>query len=228
MVHILQRKARHFVADPVGTLRNQPQRLRAAWGRWRLTQAGVMDVVRAFQSLRPAHALVGDPGDWWFLYWQIRRRQPHMLLEFGAGSSTVVQAQALYDNALGGHLVSVDGDEAWARVTRRALPAHLKPLCTVLYRPLADVDLHGVPGWRHEGLPRVQPNFVYLDGPALTAERQVAVDLLDLEETFPPDCFIVVDDRKVQTQFLVDHFQRRYRFHWRRYRGTNPTFQLIA
>src|SRR5262245_27261014 len=62
------RKARNFAADPIGTSINQPHRMRAAIGQWHLEKNGVMDGVRAFQQLRPGHAVRGDPGDWWFLY----------------------------------------------------------------------------------------------------------------------------------------------------------------
>ena len=82
-------------------------------------------------------------------------------------------------------------------------------------------------GWRHQHVPSIAPNFVYLDGPELTNERQVAFDLLDMEDSFPPDFFLVIDDRKENTLFLKGHFRRRYKFHSRKYRGTNPTFALI-
>ena len=97
----------------------------------------------------------------------------------------------------------------------------------ILYTPLVEVELYGVKGFKHQHMPLVAPNFVYLDGPALTCERQVAMDLLDLEPCFPPDFFLVIDDRKVNTAFLRAHFTRRYKFRRRTYRGANATFELL-
>ena len=223
---ILGRKARHFAHDPLGTVRNQPHRLRAALGRWQLARYGVLDIVQRFQALRPPEAAPGDPGDWWFLYKTIRARHPHLILEFGSGNTTVVQAQALYDNHDGGRLLSIDASPHWAASTRACLPKHLQSICEVIHGPLVEVEAYGVQGWRHHQVPRIAPNFVYLDGPELTRDRQVAVDLLDLEEVFPPDFFLVIDDRQANTRFLRAHFKRRYRFTSRTYRGTNPTFEL--
>jgi len=101
-------------------------------------------------------------------------------------------------------------------------------LVGVIHGPLVEVEEYGVKGWRHQNVPWIAPNFVYLDGPELTRERQVAVDLLALEESFPPDCFLVIDDRQANTRFLRDHFKRRDKFTSRKYQGTNPTFELIG
>src|SRR5215475_11061475 len=114
---IVARKAQHFAHDPLGTARNQPHRIRAAIGQWHLARNGVLNVVRAFQRLRPAEAVPGDPGDWWFLYKTIRERHPKLILEFGSGNTTVVQAQALYNNHDGGRLLSIDASPRWAAST---------------------------------------------------------------------------------------------------------------
>lgn len=221
------RKARNFAADPIGTSLNQPQRIRAVLGRWHLEKNGVMDVMRAFQWGRPAGAVPGDPGDWWFLYKTIRARKPQLIVEFGSGNTTVVQGQALYDNDTGGHLVSIESSEFWRDSTDACLPQHLRTVCEVIHGPLIEVEAYGTQGWRHSNVPHVAPNFVYLDGPRLTPERQVAVDLLDMEMTFPPDFFLVIDDRKANTLFLKEHFRRHYRYTRRTYLGMNPTFELI-
>jgi hypothetical protein len=225
---IFVRKARNFAKDPIGTTKNQPHRIRAATSKWHLERNGLIDVVREFQRLRPGDAFTGDPGDWWFLYKKIRERHPKLVLEFGSGSSTVVQAQALLDNRDGGRLISIDASPLWAASTQSCMPEHLKSIVEVIHGPLVEVEEYGVKGWRHQNVPRIAPNFVYLDGPELTSERQVAVDLLDMEDSFPPGFFLVIDDRKANTRFLREHFRRRYKFDSRTYRGTNPTFELIG
>lgn len=223
---ILVRKAHNFAKDPVGTVKNQPHRIRAALGQWYLESHGVTDAVREFQHVRPGQAIAGDPGDWAFLYKKIRQRNPQLVLEFGSGNTTVVQAQALHDNRSGGRLISIDASPTWAVSTWECIPEHLKSICEVIHSPLIEAEEYGVKGWRHQNVPRIAPNFVYLDGPQLTDERQVAFDLLDLEDAFPADFFLVIDDRKDNTRFLRAHFKRRYTFHRRQYQGTNPTFEL--
>ena len=188
----------------------------------------MLDVVAQFQAQRPTDRgrLPEDLGDWWFLYKTIRQRRPRMIVEFGSGVSTVVQAQALHDSDSHGHLLSLDASPFWAHSSQACLPPHLATLVQILYTPLVEVEMYGVKGFKHQHMPLVAPNFVYLDGPALTCERQVAMDLLDLEPCFPQDFFLVIDDRKVNTAFLRAHFTRRYKFRRRTYRGANATFEL--
>lgn len=226
LLQLVKRKALTLAKDPVGTLSNQRHRLRAAYSAWQLERHGVLELLGDFQRQRPRNASPTDLGDCWFLYATIRRRRPALILEFGSGNSTLVQAQALYDNAAGGRLISIDASPLWAASTKACLPPHLQGT-EVLYHPAVEVEMYGVRGWRHQGMPALSPNFVYLDGPALTRERQVAVDLLDLEAAFPPDFFLVIDDRKANTAFLRAHFTRHYTFRRRAWRGTNPTFALI-
>lgn len=165
---------------------------------------------------RPESAIPPVWPDLWFLYRKVRIRKPKVVLEFGSGCSTIILAQALRDNmdvcqVKGGHLFSIDASEYWAEVTRLSMPSHLRDICTILYSPLLEVEYHGVPGFKHAGVPDVVPNFLYLDGPALTPGRQVAVDVLDMEGKLPADFYMVVDGREIQCQFLAGHLRGQYR-----------------
>ncbi len=52
--------------------------------------------------------------------------------------------------------------------------------------------------------------FVYLDGPPLTRQRQVAFDVLDLEDRLRPGCLIVIDGRRKNAQYLSRRLTRDY------------------
>lgn len=162
---------------------------------------------------RPKEALAPEWTDLWFLYEHVRAANPRTILEFGSGCSTTILAQALADNGRpDSSLMSIDADAHWAGVTRQAIPPHLQRLVQVHHCPAVPVDFNGVPAWEHAGLPAVEADFIYLDGPALTAERQVAVDVVKLEPRLPAGSVIIVDGRDVQVEFLRKTLKRRYDF----------------
>ncbi|MBI2055286.1 MAG: hypothetical protein HYT42_00105 [Candidatus Sungbacteria bacterium] len=170
-----------------------------------------------FLKDRPKDAFAPSLGDLWFLYRMVRRRKPACILEFGSGCSTVLMAQALADNAerlssVHGFIYSVDADSRWAAETEKFLPSHLKSFCEISYSPLLEGEYDGVPVFRHARIPNVRPDMLFLDGPALTAERQAAADPLDIENRFPQHFCMIVDGRWANTMFLKKHLKRRYGF----------------
>jgi hypothetical protein len=194
----------------------------------------VLDILLNFHAHQPSSAISPEFIDLWFLYRTIRHRKPRIILEFGSGCSTVMMAQALWDNQChspekGGYFYSVDADPYWAEATAKAMPTHLQKVCQVVYSPLLEVEHAGILGFRHTNVPDVAPNFLYLDGPVLTPTRKVALDVLDMEDKFPQDFYMVVDDRQENTMFLKRNMRRTYRFK-RRYWGCfirTQTFELI-
>jgi hypothetical protein len=178
--------------------------------RVRLQIAGALDPIVEFSNKRPAGAIPPDFNDLWFLYHAVRTRRPRPLLEFGSGYSTVVLAFALQQNGEG-HLWSLDAEEEWARSTAASLPDALRPLVTVVHAPVREDD-RDVLGWSHENVPEINPDFVYLDGPALTRERQVAFDVLDLQGRLQHRCLVVVDGRRKNAEYLRDRLTRQYAY----------------
>lgn len=199
------------------------------WARYQLSRRGYLDLL----SKRPAEACRPDYSDLWFLYLVVKRRSPRCILEFGSGCSTVIMAQALWesrDECFAGperRLYSVDAHPYWANITCNSFPDHLRNICEVVYSPLLEVEYEGTPAFRHGVVPNVVPDLLYLDGPELTPERQVAVDVLDLESTFPPGFFMVVDGRKTNRDFFLRHLKRRYVYKYRR-QFRNAIFELIS
>ena len=199
------------------------------WARRQLQRWGHLD----FLTSRPTHAYPPDFSDLWFLYKSVRGRKPTCILEFGSGCSTVILAQALWENEreslgkLRGQVYSVDADSCWADATVQYLPDHLRAICRISHSPLLEVECFGTPTFKHAKVPEVTPDFLYLDGPLLTPERRVAVDVLDMEDRFRPGFFLVVDGRKENTAFLLQHLKRRYAYKYRR-QFRNSVFELIS
>ncbi|HJO89547.1 MAG: hypothetical protein QF603_15305 [Alphaproteobacteria bacterium] len=184
-------------------------------GRRALDRLGYLSLFNA----RPADAKPPVWSDLWAIYRQVRERRPKVLLEFGSGCSTIIYAQALADNAAEGapgFLHSLDADAHWGQVTIASMPGHLRPYYDIILTDPVEDMLGDVPVWRFAEVPDVVPDMIYLDGPALTPERRAAVDILDIEDKFPPGFRLLVDTRTFNCRLLEKHFKRRYQRHHRR------------
>lgn len=198
------------------------------WAERQLRRRGYLEFLR----LRPPHAFKIDCVDQWFLYRTVRKRKPHCVLEFGSGFSTVMIAQALWENAqepngYRGKIYSLDSEKEWARASAEAMPSHLAGFWDIAYGPAEETEYAGIPVFRHLGVPDVAPDLIYIDGPALTKKRQVAIDALFLEEHFQPGLCIIIDGRRRQADFFLQHFKRRYRFKRNRI-FKNFIFELVT
>jgi cephalosporin hydroxylase len=188
--------------------------LAARWARWQLERRGLLKLL----ANRPSTAYPPDPVDLWFLYRQVRSRKPHCVLEFGAGCSTVILAQALYENGAGGKLYTVDAVPQWADITARCLPRHLQSVASVTASDMksVQVDDGAERVLCHEHVPTVDPDFVYLDGPDFQDfegkfDVPAAADLIDLEPKFGKKIYVVIDGRVKNTEFLKQHLKGAYR-----------------
>jgi hypothetical protein len=232
---LIKRKWNTFQKDPIGSVKWRvrsliPWLLRQ-WAGHKLRQKGALDVLLDFHAHRPPSADLADFTDLWFLYRTIRHRKPRTILEFGSGCSTVILAQALWDNQChsperGSYLYSVDADPYWAEATAKAMPTYLQKFCRIVYSPFLEVEHSGTLGSQHANIPDIAPNFLYLDEPAPSPRR---MDILDMEDKFPQDFYMVIDDRQEDTAFLKRNMRRRYRFK-KRYWGCflrTQIFELI-
>ena len=168
------------------------------------------DVIAHVERGLPAGAFGPIYADLFRLYSLVRQRRPQVILEFGSGWSSYFLALALHDNA-GGYLYSVDAVEKWADITRRLMPKRLREFCEIRFSETVPAEHDGMPCLRHRSVPDIVANMVYLDGPPLTPERRVAIDLLALEDRFPDDFLLVIDGRKPNAEFLGRYFRRTYR-----------------
>ena len=183
-------------------------------GTWRLNRLGYLD----FANHHPAGALAPQGGDLWFLYSLVRNRKPGLIIELGSGCSTVIFAQALYDNqrddpGRGGMIISLDGMAEWAEVTRASVPNYLAALCDIRHVGVVEEDRNQGRdlGYHYETLPDGDPNFLYVDGPALKAGRKICFDALHLQDRFRASFTMVVDGRHDTVHTLTKHLSGRYR-----------------
>jgi hypothetical protein len=121
-------------------------------------------------------------------------------------------ANAREGNGIAGMVHSVDTSHHWLASTMEAFPAELRKTCDFSLTEALEIEYLGIPAFRHARVPDVVPDLVYLDGPALTRQRQVAVDILDIETRLAPDCCLIVDGRTKNTYFIRRHLTRRFRF----------------
>ena len=185
------------------------------WSRLQLKHRGLL----ALLDNRPPAAYAPYCEDLWYLYRLVRKTKPQCVLEFGAGCSTVILAQALHDNG-SGHLYSVDAVEYWARVTWDSMPPHLQKLTTSTASEIVATEVGGERVLRHASVPDVAPDFIFLDGPDFQDFKlgtlSAVCDPVDLEDRFRPGFCMVVDGRVDNTAFLRRHFKRKYTVsnHW--------------
>jgi hypothetical protein len=208
-----------------------------AKARVMLRHSGVDKPLAHFMKDRPSDAIPPDYCDLWLLFNLVRRKRPRIVFEFGAGCSTVVLAEALQQNG-SGFLHSIDSEEIWTKIAWNSLPMNLRNICEVQYSTVSVVERYGVKGFKHDNVPDEMPEFVYLDGPPLTSEVNVVVDILDIEHRLPDDFCMVLDGRYDCKRFLLEHLKRDYHFNDRvafknsiwelnpRGQGSNPKTNL--
>ncbi len=185
------------------------------WLRFRQQQRAARQIARmGYDQLfakRPAEAYPCVPGDLLYLYQAVRKSPPGVVLEFGSGCSTIMLSQALADNARegkAGHLYSLDADPKWGQVTIDSIPGELVKWSDITLTEAIPSEYEDTPVWRYAGIPDVLPDLIYLDGPALSEERKVAVDVLDMEAKLKQGTRLIVDGRIPNCNFLEKHFKR--------------------
>lgn len=209
----LQGKLQRLRADPVGVVSKRLRQVGkvpfAIHAERELDRRGYLAPLRD----RPDDAFKPDPCDLWFLYQEVRRQRPRVVFEFGSGCSTSIIAQALHDNGGDARMVSLDAHERWTEVTRDSIPSHLRDIVEVRYSTLSVIELGSSKAYVHDARPAdLVPDFMYVDGPALTDEVRGAADVVQIEDQLQHGFELVVDGRDENVAMLRDHLKRRYSF----------------
>ncbi len=232
LYRVFKRKLNTFRRDPLGSSISKIRRWRlgahSRFSEYQLRKKGYLE----FLKQRPANADPPHYNDLWFLYRTVRRRKPSCILEFGSGCSTVILAQALFDNQCessnnSGYLYSMDSESLWSEVTAKSMPKHLQGLYELWFSPVLEVEFEGTPAFRYSKIPDVTPDLIYLDGPSLTPERQVVVNVLDIEDRLLPGFCLIIDGRVKNTAFFREHLKGRYVFK-NRALFANSVFKLVT
>jgi hypothetical protein len=178
-------KFHRFSQDPIGTVAT-----RLRWG------AGI---ARSFERLLKQAGVYDEIKEF------CSKRPPD--------SIPPVLARAARENGHG-FVFSVDSSRDWLRSTLECMPRRAAGWYEISYSPVRVEVIGGTPTWRHEVIPDVTPNLVYLDGPPLSDEVQAASDLVFMEDRLPEDFYVIIDGRPLNYKFLHAHLKRRYRFEY--------------
>ena len=180
--------------------------------------------LREFTLIREGRPLGAIGPDYFLLqilYRTVRRLKPKVVVEFGSGWSTFFIARALAANAVEGrvhgHLYSVDAEERWADTTRSGVPERLRPFCTITYSPTEEVTVGGTRTLRHVAAPSVEPDLMFVDGPAFRPPVAAVCDAINFERRIKRGFPILIDKRERTTAFLIQNLRTPYRH--RRVRG---------
>lgn len=139
----------------------------------------------------PAFHTSGKYMDVWALYTHVRRTKPAVVVECGAGFSTLAMAWAVRDNhitdGVPGRLYALDDARDYLQnVVTPELPARVRDYVEIIPSPVMFHEYKGN-GLRYEGIsyqsmPDIQPDFVYVDGPQVIGRKAFT----NLAEGFSP------------------------------------------
>ena len=179
------------------------------------------------------------------LYNLVRNNKPFTVLEFGIGYSTIIIAQALYENKKQFNnihnkrirnskmfkLFSVDASQKWIDEVKKKIPDHLKDFINISRSDVEIKNINNQICHVYKEIPDINPEFIYLDGPHPLDPKEninnvsfqclertpISADILLLESTLLPGTRILVDGRTNNVRFLRNNFKRNFKFKWDRY-----------
>ncbi len=181
-----------------------------------------------FQRINPNRTLpkmrsyAASPDFLCLLYDLIREHKPGLVLECGAGVSTLISAYALQQNGKG-RVVALEHDSYYADLSRRTLREHgLAEVAEVLHAPLKSYSVEGeeIPWYDLSSLPTdVEIDLLVVDGPPSTFHvraRYPAYPLL--KDWLSSRAVILVDDgiRPAEREMVERWAQARpdFQLHW--------------
>ena len=179
------------------------------------------------------------------IYNFVKQEKPFTILEFGVGYSTIVMAQALYENYMSFdknkqkkirnskmfQIYCVDSSKKWITNTSKKVPNHLKKIIKFNHSKVKTILYNGEVCHVYSKIPNINPEFIYLDGPHpldpvgkinnisfICKERTpISADICFLESTLLPGTNILVDGRTNNVRFLQRNLKRKYQIKWDRH-----------
>jgi hypothetical protein len=182
-----------------------------------------------------------DLEDLYFLYQFIVLNKRTTVLEFGCGYSSLIMHLALKDNEkkYGSkkpfercqspyHLYSIDNQKKYIKIANKRILkySNRKPKVNFFYSKARMTVLNNNFAVEYDKLPRVNPDFIYLDGPSqwrvdgtvrnfTTAHHDMmpmSCDIIKFENFLTPGTIIVSDGRTANSLFLKNNFKRKWKF----------------
>jgi len=187
-----------------------PWLLRSLWGGRKADKRALLDRLGlAHDALPHLGSWKADTGFLRHIVTQIEQQRPAVVVELGAGASTLVAAKALSLNG-GGRLVSLDQHEGFVNATRHWLADNALSV-DIRHAPL-DARIEGWPGrWYDvDGLPE-RIDMIIIDGPPWSVHPLVRGAADSLFSRLAPGGVILLDDAARPGERLV---ARRWRKQW--------------
>lgn len=158
--------------------------------------------------------------DYDVLYRYIREARPREILECGTGTSTLVVAYALLENArdgVEGRVTSMEEREFWFEMAERLLPDELRDYTDLRLSPKVEEGYTIFRGMRYAELPERRYDFVFTDGPGTLAlsdgTRSFDFDYLHVVRRSEHPVFGIVDGRLTTCYILQKVFgPEKFRF----------------
>jgi len=186
------------------------------------------------------------------LHWLVLARRAINTLEFGSGFSTVFIADAknILNKYFGDiseirceklfHLYSVGENKKFINITKKRLPKSLKKYVTFSFSNVRALKYSDKIALRHENVPNISPDLIYLDGPSLYSVKSkfmgfafnnvsrvpMSADILLIEFFLQSGTFIVVDGRGANAEFLRHYLKRNWKYYYDK-KGDCHYFELI-
>jgi len=176
--------------------------------------------------------------DLYLLHSYIIKFRRMTVLEFGTGWSTLVMANAIKYNLSkylrniknlrlnnAGEVHTLDNEKKWLNKTKQKTLKYKNNIKFHYSEAFMD-SFNGRICTSFKNLPKINPDFIYLDGPDqfnIRKERcgininhkdlmPMSCDILRIESFLKPGTIIVVDGRAANSRFLKSNFQRKWQY----------------
>jgi hypothetical protein len=140
----------------------------------------------------------------------IFRHKPKVIFEAGTGLSTIVLAAAVKkltnrDPLHDAKIVSMESVTSWYETAEKNLPEKYRDIVDIVLGPRIKYEFMFFRGYRHSNIPRLNYDFVFLDGPSYYDENggSFCADVFHvLETSLAPQISGVIDTR-VSSVFVM-------------------------
>jgi hypothetical protein len=132
--------------------------------------------------------------DYWLLYSHIRKHKPKEVLELGPGITTLIIAQALFENG-SGRVTAMEDLQKYYDALHVIIPEHLRPFIDLNLSASHQVHWGPFRGKAYKSIPNRNYEFVWVDGPNYDRETEFDADILQLISTSDKPITAFVDSR---------------------------------
>ena len=149
--------------------------------------------------------------DYWLLYSHIKLNKPREVLELGPGLTTLVIAQALYENG-SGRVTAMEDLQKYYDALQVIIPDHLRPHIDLQLSPSHQVHYGPFRGKAYQSIPERDYEFVWIDGPNYDRQTEFDADILQLVAKSDEPITAFVDSRIGSCFVYSLVFGRKFKF----------------